>query len=61
MDYVTVAKFAQKHMVSARLVLRWIAEGRIAGAIQPARDWLIPGNAKRPVAAAPYELRKGRA
>jgi DNA adenine methylase len=58
MDYVTVAQFAKKHNISTRLVLRWIAEGRLAGAIQPARDWLIPANAKRPIAAAPYELKK---
>lgn len=46
--YLTVAQFARRHGVSGALVRKWIADGRIPGAVQLAALWLIPESAPRP-------------
>lgn len=53
--YMTVSQAADALECSPARILQWIHGGRIPGAIKPARDWLIPANAKRP-----EELPRGR-
>lgn len=48
MDYLTVRQTAEKWGVSIRLVQKLLKDNRISGAIQPARDWLIPKDAVKP-------------
>jgi hypothetical protein len=49
MDYLTVRETAEKWGVSIRWLQTLLKNNRIPGAIQPARDWLIPCNATKPV------------
>lgn len=61
MEYITAAAAAQRWGVSARLVQRYCAQGRIAGARKFGASWEVPAGAqkprdpraKRPAAAAP--------
>jgi len=48
MDYLTARQTAEKWGVSLRWVQALLKAGRIDGAIRPARDWLIPKDAKKP-------------
>lgn len=48
MDYITVRQAAENWDVSIRQVQALLKAGRIPGAIQPARDWLIPKEATKP-------------
>jgi DNA adenine methylase len=48
MDYISTRQAADKWSVSLRSVQIYLQNGRIPGAIQPARDWLIPKDAKKP-------------
>lgn len=48
MDFLTARQIAEKWGVSLRHVQALLKAGRIPGAIQPARDWLIPKDAVKP-------------
>ena len=48
MDYITVRQAAEKWYISVRRVQTLLKNNRIPGAIQPARDWLIPKGAVKP-------------
>jgi predicted site-specific integrase-resolvase len=48
MDFLTARQTAEKWGLSLRQVQSLLKAGRIPGAIQPARDWLIPKDAKKP-------------
>ena len=48
MDYMTVRQAAEKWGVTIRWVQALVKAGRVPGAVQPARDWLIPKDAKKP-------------
>ena len=48
MDYSTVRQTAEKWGVVPRQVQALLKAGRIPGAVQPARDWLIPVDAIKP-------------
>lgn len=54
-SFMTVPQAADALGCSESRILQWIHEERMPGAIKPARDWLIPSNAKRP-----QELPRGR-
>lgn len=47
--YISVAEFAKKHNKSIEMVKVYCRDGRIPGAIKPARNWMIPENAEYPV------------
>jgi len=49
MEYMTVRQAAEKWGVTPRQVQVFLKAGRIPGAVQPARDWLIPNDAIKPV------------
>lgn len=53
--FMTVSQAAEKLECSPARILQWIHADRLPGSIKPARDWLIPANAKRP-----EELPRGR-
>jgi len=44
----SVEEFADQVGVSGRRVRVWLADGRIPGATQIGRTWVIPPNSKRP-------------
>ena len=48
MDYVSVAKMAEKWGISERSVRNYCAQGRIAGAKLIGKTWYIPENAAKP-------------
>jgi len=48
MDYITVKQAAERWGVKIRWVQALLKSDRIPGAIQPARDWLIPASASKP-------------
>ena len=48
MEYIIVKQAAEKWELKVRRVQQLCEEGRIPGAIRPARDWLIPKDAKKP-------------
>ena len=48
MDYLTSAECAEKWNVSQRRVAIYCKEGRIDGAVQRGRMWVIPLDAKKP-------------
>lgn len=48
MDFITVRQAAESWGLSIRRVQQLCTLGRIEGAIQPARDWLIPKDAEKP-------------
>ena len=48
MDYITVQQAAEKWNLSVPRVQQLFVAGRIYGAVQPARDWLIPKDIEKP-------------
>ena len=48
MEYITAAAAAQRWGVSARLVQRYCAQGRIAGARKFGASWEVPAGAQKP-------------
>jgi len=48
MDYITVRQAAGKWNVSMRQVQLYLKDNRVAGALRPGHDWLIPDNADKP-------------
>lgn len=48
MEYMTVRQAAEKWNRSERWVQILCQNGRIEGACRPARDWLLPADAKCP-------------
>lgn len=51
MDYMSVAEKAAEWGISERSVRNYCASGRVPGAYQAGRSWLIPGNAEKPARA----------
>lgn len=49
MDYITTKKAALKWNISDRRVRILCSEGKVAGAKQPGRAWLIPSDANKPI------------
>ena len=47
--YLTVQQFAARHGVHSVTVRLWCASGLVPGAQKLGRDWIIPGDAARPV------------
>ena len=48
MEYITAAAAAQRWGVSVRLVQRYCAQGRIAGARKFGASWEVPAGAQKP-------------
>ena len=48
MEYLTVAKMAEKWGISERSVRNYCAQGRIAGAKLIGKTWYIPEDAQKP-------------
>ena len=48
MELLTTAEIAEKWGISRRRVSLLYAEGRIEGAIQKSKMWLVPADAKKP-------------
>lgn len=48
MEYITVREMAEKWGISARLVQKYCADGRVAGAMKFGRSWIIPCSAVKP-------------
>lgn len=48
MEYITVREMAEKWGISARLVQKYCADGRVAGAMKFGRSWKIPCSAVKP-------------
>jgi hypothetical protein len=48
-DYLTARQTAEKWGLSLRRVQELLKAERIPGAIRPARDWLIPKDAEKPI------------
>ena len=48
MEYVSVAKMAEKWEISERSVRNYCAQGRIAGAKIIGKTWYIPEDAQKP-------------
>ena len=55
MDYLTTNEIAEKWGISSRWVTELCNEGRIKGAAQMGRTWIIPKNAEKP-----EELKRGK-
>ena len=49
MEYLTSAETAERWNITKRRVVVLCSEGRIAGAIQKGKIWLIPETAKKPI------------
>ena len=49
MDYITVAQFAQQHVISERTVRNWCAAGKMEGAFLCGKTWNIPVDASLPM------------
>jgi len=49
MEYIIVKQAAEKWDLKVRRVQQLCEEGRIPGAVRPARDWLIPKDAEKPI------------
>jgi len=60
MDYITVKQAAEKWGVKIRWVQALLESNRIPGAIQPARDWLIPASASKPEDGRKYNRRHSK-
>ena len=50
MEYITIKEAAEKWKVSERHVRRYCTEGKVAGAVQKDKTWLIPKEASKPSA-----------
>ena len=48
MEYLSVAKTAEKWNISQRSVRNYCAEGRIPGAFLTGKTWNIPSDAEKP-------------
>lgn len=48
MEYLSVAKTAEKWNISQRSVCNYCAEGRVPGAFLTGKTWTIPASAKKP-------------
>ena len=48
MEYLTTSEIAVKWGISRRRVSVYCAEGRIEGAIQKGKMWLVPADTKKP-------------
>ena len=48
MDYMTVTEASNKWGITSRAILHHIKAGRIEGAVQKGRMWLIPESAPKP-------------
>ena len=48
MEYLTTAEVAEKWKISRRRVNVLCDEGRVEGAVQKGRFWLIPSDAEKP-------------
>ena len=48
MELLTTAEIAEKWGISRRRVSLLCAEGRIQGAVQKSKMWLVPADAKKP-------------
>jgi len=48
MEYIIVKQAAEKWDLKVRRIQQLCEEGRIPGAVRPARDWLIPKDAEKP-------------
>ena len=48
MDYMTLKQASEKWGISPRMINYYCSAGRIAGAEQMGRVWLIPKGAKKP-------------
>jgi len=48
MDYITVRQAAEKWNVTMRQVQLYLKDNRVAGALRPGHDWLIPSDAVKP-------------
>ena len=56
MEYLSTAEIAEKWGLSRRRVSVYCKEGRIPGAIQKSKMWLVPADAKKPI--DPRKVRK---
>lgn len=55
--YIRLNEWAEKIGVSTQTAFKWAHAGRISGALYPARGvWLIPEDAKRPIAGQPWQF-----
>lgn len=48
MNYISVAKTAEKWQISERSVRNYCTEGRVPGAVLVGKTWMIPEDAKKP-------------
>lgn len=48
MEYLSVAKTAEKWNISPRSVRNYCAEGRVPGAFLTGKTWSIPADAEKP-------------
>ncbi len=48
MEYLTTSEVAERWGITTRRVVVLCQEGRIPGAVQKSRVWLIPDNAEKP-------------
>ena len=51
MEYLSISQTAEKWNISTRRIRRLCTEGRIEGAVQEGKMWLIPENAQKPADA----------
>lgn len=49
MEFLTTAEAAEKWGISRRRVVVLCSEGRVEGAIQKGKIWLIPETTKKPI------------
>ena len=49
MEYINSFEASQKWHISQRRIIKLAKEGRISGARQLGRNWLIPGDSKKPI------------
>jgi hypothetical protein len=57
-DYIIIKQAAEKWGVSERRVQQYCEFELIPGAVRPARDWLIPKDAQKPVDRRKYNRRQ---
>ena len=49
MDYLTAVEIAKKWNVSSRMIAYYCKNGRIKGAVNKGKSWLVPASAEKPV------------
>lgn len=52
MNYISVSEAAKKWNISERSVRNYCAEGRVAGAVNIGKAWMIPDSAEKPIRKA---------